>query len=185
MKNESYGNVLPHCCVCSLLLLLFCVFVVVVAFCNLLAASRLFVCICVCACVCVFCACLCVTYPVCCLSVPVCACVCGLRLLSVVSVVWCRVLLLLFLFLLRQVWIVFLSVLSLSLLVPAPSLYVLCFAVCLCVLLQHNSCSFVSPMIFWFLRVACVRRPSPSRPAWLAACLCACLHCLPERDGAG
>lgn len=160
MKNESYGNVLPHCCVCSLLLLLLCVFVVV-AFCNLLAASRLFVCICVCACVCVFCACLCVTYPVCCLSVPVCA-ACGCCLWWV----WCDAVcccccscfywdkceLFFFLF---------------SLSFPLCSLFC-----CLCVLLQHNSCSFVSQMIFWFLRVACVRRPSPSRPGWLAACLC-------------
>lgn len=127
---------------------------------------------------------------VCVLCVPVrdvscvlskCACVCGLRLLSVVSVVWCRVLLLFSCFYWDKCELFFfLFALSRSFSFSLCSLFC-----CLCVLLQHNSCSFVSPMIFWFLRVACVRRPSPSRPAWLASCLCACLHCLPERDGEG
>lgn len=137
-----------------------CVFAVV-AFCNLLAASRLFVCICVCVCV------LCVPVRdvscVCCLSVRVCA-ACG--------------------FCLWWVWCDAVCCCCSCFYWDKCELFFFLFSLLLCMfsVLLHNSCSFVSPMIFWFLRVACVRRPSPSRPP---ACVCACLHCLPARDRRG
>lgn len=120
MKNESYGNVLPHCCVCSLLLLLLCV---CCCFLQLIGSKQTF---CLYLRVCVFCACLCVTYPVCCLSVPVCA-ACGCCLWWV----WCDAVCCCCFLVFIETSVNCFSFCSLSL-VPSPSLYVLCFAACAC-----------------------------------------------------
>lgn len=98
---------------------------VVVAFCNLLAASRLFVCICVCVCVCVLCV------PVrdvsCVLSK--CACVCACVRPAVVVCGECGVMPCVVV-----VVLVFIetSVNCFSFCSLSRSLYVLCFAACAC-----------------------------------------------------